>query len=298
MLTGVKVVRPRLPYGRVRSPPNPRGDSLLLGHRMGSPFPLTAIETVAAAAATLDVVTAATRTRRGSPARCSKHASRHINPAASSSRPLGSPSMPTGLRRCNAVTCGPSSGARFLTRDPLAATTRDPYGYATGNPINAKDPSGLSTCGEFSLGALVDCGAKAGRTARNVASSAPAQATKEFANTAGAVTGGLATVSATLAVAIPITAPVTGVAAGLFEVASTAMDITAAIIECIDYQGSGLDCLGNVAAVAIPFVSGASLRYIERQYGDEIQGLMRAAYNSLATAVDGAQAAHQLRPGC
>ena len=31
----------------------------------------------------------------------------------------------------------------FLSRDPAVATTRDPYGYAGGNPLNATDPSGL-----------------------------------------------------------------------------------------------------------------------------------------------------------
>jgi len=33
-------------------------------------------------------------------------------------------------------------GARFLTRDPLASVTRDPYGYALNNPVNYVDPSG------------------------------------------------------------------------------------------------------------------------------------------------------------
>ena len=33
--------------------------------------------------------------------------------------------------------------AQFLTRDPLVATTQDPYGYAGNNPVNATDPTGL-----------------------------------------------------------------------------------------------------------------------------------------------------------
>ena len=33
--------------------------------------------------------------------------------------------------------------AQFLSRDPMAATTRSPYGYVGGNPINGTDPSGL-----------------------------------------------------------------------------------------------------------------------------------------------------------
>lgn len=35
------------------------------------------------------------------------------------------------------------SGARFLTRDPLEAITREPYGYTGNNPINRTDPTGM-----------------------------------------------------------------------------------------------------------------------------------------------------------
>jgi len=33
--------------------------------------------------------------------------------------------------------------AQFLTRDPMVATTRSPYGYVSGNPLNRTDPSGM-----------------------------------------------------------------------------------------------------------------------------------------------------------
>jgi hypothetical protein len=33
--------------------------------------------------------------------------------------------------------------AQWLTRDPAAATTREPYAYTGGNPVNRTDPSGL-----------------------------------------------------------------------------------------------------------------------------------------------------------
>ena len=34
--------------------------------------------------------------------------------------------------------------ARFLTRDPLVAQTHDPYAYASNNPTNLTDPTGLA----------------------------------------------------------------------------------------------------------------------------------------------------------
>jgi RHS repeat-associated protein len=36
--------------------------------------------------------------------------------------------------------------AQFLSRDPLVAATRSPYGYANDDPLNASDPSGLMGC--------------------------------------------------------------------------------------------------------------------------------------------------------
>jgi hypothetical protein len=47
------------------------------------------------------------------------------------------------------ATYGPPLGARFLTRDPLEAVTRDPYGYAGSNPANNVDPLGLFCVGDF-----------------------------------------------------------------------------------------------------------------------------------------------------
>jgi RHS repeat-associated protein len=41
--------------------------------------------------------------------------------------------------------------AQFLTRDPMVTTTRSPYGYVLGNPLNAADPSGLDNCGLFAF---------------------------------------------------------------------------------------------------------------------------------------------------
>jgi hypothetical protein len=42
----------------------------------------------------------------------------------------------------------PSTG-QFLTRDPLESLTREPYGYASANPANRRDPTGLFDVPEF-----------------------------------------------------------------------------------------------------------------------------------------------------
>jgi uncharacterized protein RhaS with RHS repeats len=57
------------------------------------------------------------------------------------------------------------AAAQWITRDPLAALTQAPYDYVDNNPLTNVDPMGLSTCGEFSLGGIIDCGSKAGPVA-------------------------------------------------------------------------------------------------------------------------------------
>jgi RHS repeat-associated protein len=47
-----------------------------------------------------------------------------------------------GLVNLRARVYDPTTGT-FLQRDPIAPTTREPYGYGGGNPLNATDPSGL-----------------------------------------------------------------------------------------------------------------------------------------------------------
>jgi RHS repeat-associated protein len=49
----------------------------------------------------------------------------------------------SGLYYLRARYYDPSTG-QFLSRDPLAATTRQPYGYVANSPLNATDPSGLA----------------------------------------------------------------------------------------------------------------------------------------------------------
>ena len=48
----------------------------------------------------------------------------------------------TGLIYLRARYYDPAT-AQFLTRDPALAATRAPYAYVAGNPLNARDPSGL-----------------------------------------------------------------------------------------------------------------------------------------------------------
>lgn len=81
--------------------------------------------------------------RRGSSARCRKHASRLTSSASTVGRAPGSLSGPVLLAGWDGTTYGPALGARFLTRDPLESVTREAYGYASANPANLVDPWGL-----------------------------------------------------------------------------------------------------------------------------------------------------------
>ena len=50
----------------------------------------------------------------------------------------------TGLSYLSARYYDPAT-AQFLTRDTISNLTREPYGYATDNPLNSSDPSGLNS---------------------------------------------------------------------------------------------------------------------------------------------------------
>jgi len=54
----------------------------------------------------------------------------------------------TGFQCLRARYYDPATG-QFLTRDPIEAITREPYGYVGGNPLNATDPSGLFCVGSL-----------------------------------------------------------------------------------------------------------------------------------------------------
>ena len=55
----------------------------------------------------------------------------------------------SGLQYLRARYYDPATG-QFLTRDPLASSTRDTYGYAARSPLNYADPTGLSVGSWFS----------------------------------------------------------------------------------------------------------------------------------------------------
>ncbi|MGN6815420.1 MAG: 6-bladed beta-propeller, partial [Solirubrobacterales bacterium] len=64
----------------------------------------------------------------------------------------------TGLQYLRARFYDPGTG-QFLSRDPLAALTRQPYSYAVDNPLNWTDPSGLYgevAAGGCGVGEVID----------------------------------------------------------------------------------------------------------------------------------------------
>lgn len=59
---------------------------------------------------------------------------------------------PGGPQYLRARYYDPATG-QFLTRDPLASLTREPYGYAGNNPTNYTDPTGLFVHSRIASGA-------------------------------------------------------------------------------------------------------------------------------------------------
>ena len=62
--------------------------------------------------------------------------------------PSGYTNAETGFVYLRARYYDPATG-QFMSRDPLTATTRSPYGYVGGNPLNATDPLGLFCVGSL-----------------------------------------------------------------------------------------------------------------------------------------------------
>jgi RHS repeat-associated protein len=58
---------------------------------------------------------------------------------------VGEYTDPTGLIYLRARYYDPATG-QFVTADPMVDTTRQPYAYAAGDPVNAVDPTGADPC--------------------------------------------------------------------------------------------------------------------------------------------------------
>lgn len=68
---------------------------------------------------------------------------------------------PTSTYNLRARHYAPGIVSQFTSRDPLdpiaGTPSTSPYGFANQNPITNVDPLGTSSCGQVSLGGLVDC---------------------------------------------------------------------------------------------------------------------------------------------
>jgi RHS repeat-associated protein len=97
-------------------------------------------------------------------------ASANLGPTGSPMSYAGQYTDPeTGLQYLRARYYDPATG-QMLTRDPIGASTRDAYGYAARTPLNASDPSGMSSCGDWTdPGSYVDCAADAAGRGEDVA---------------------------------------------------------------------------------------------------------------------------------
>lgn len=169
----------------------------------------------------------------------------------------------TGLIYLRARWYDPTT-AQFLIRDPLVDLTRSAYGYVGGNPLNATDPLGLSSCG-FSFGGLFDCASKVGNAAGNAASDAGGWVA-DNSEAIGQVASGAAAGLSILAGGCTIVLPATGVGeavCGGIEVASltaggiaTVADSIAAAqgresiaIPVLDTVGLGFGVAGRLAPI-------------------------------------------------
>ena len=130
--------------------------------------------------------------------------------------------------------------AQFLTRDPLEAQTRSPYGYVNNDPLNASDPSGLD-CGWTSPWDCADNVAKVAEVAAVVAVVATvAVVAAPILLPAGAITAGLTLYAADVATVAIYTA--------------TVADSYVAVGTCADNFNSG-NCSRAVASAAFDYAS-------------------------------------------
>ena len=151
--------------------------------------------------------------------------------------------------------------AQFMSVDPAVALTQSAYGYVGDNPLNGADPTGLSQCGQLSLGGLVDC-----------ASIAAQNPIGTFTSGWNSMSTGAKIVDATLPITLPLT--VLGVVSGVADVAgasvfglsaggTTAVALAsgtgASVIDIVECRAlhSSAACIGAAAALSALGVSGA-----------------------------------------
>lgn len=147
----------------------------------------------------------------------------------------------SGLINLRARYYDPATGT-FLTRDPLVSQTRDPYGYASGDPIGKVDPTGM-------LGLpFVDTGISVKTTLKVVA----------YGGAAVAVGAALVAAAPTVLVATPIAAAAGSLAFGA-SAASTTAGLMLAVQDCVPKYRS-FDCAVSSAGAIIPPVGGLVAR--------------------------------------
>ncbi|MER5636654.1 RHS repeat-associated core domain-containing protein [Kitasatospora sp. NPDC002227] len=149
----------------------------------------------------------------------------------------------TGLIYLRARYLDPATG-QFLTVDPMLTQTLSAYGYASGNPYNTTDPTGLWP------------GSGLWHSAQNFIHEHK-DAINQVAAFAGAIGVGLTIVSAVFPVTAPFLLPLAAVSFGVSALATGALAVDA----CADPHASYLDCGANVAYTASAVVgAGAAVK--------------------------------------
>ncbi len=162
--------------------------------------------------------------------------------------------------------------AQFLSIDPLAAMTGQPYQYAGDDPVNASDPSGLCRiCSAWDAtgGAVIHAQVSLADTARHDTAAAGDWVANHPEIAAGIGLGALAVVTG--GVGIAALAGYVSVSAGLVGAVSVAAGTGAALLDYSGCFGSGTDqttktvaCVGfgsglvGAAFGAIPLVAPES----------------------------------------
>ena len=147
---------------------------------------------------------------------------------------------------------------QFLTRDPLVATTRSPYAYVYGDPVNSIDPSGLDCSpAPWDWGSCASDAASwvNSNVVQPVYNNVIQPAASWVANNSGTLLH-VASVAAIVGVACGlgiVTAETTCVIAGGVAVGAgilgTAGDVDRAVRGDGSWLGVGLDALGIVSGV-------------------------------------------------